>query len=214
MSSHWGKLASDILTGEWDRALEEVKLLRDQIDGQRPGAEEGGQEGVLQKRTWLLHWSLFVWFNHPSGREGLVEMYLSPPYLNTIQTTCWWLLRYLVASLVITRRTTRIYTVASPPSPANPQPTTNKVTPQAALRDVTKIINSEGYRLKSDPILDFVKELYTDFDFERAQEELAKAQEVAAHDFFLQEHADAFVESARFLVSEAYCRIHQRVDIA
>lgn len=158
--------------------------------------------------------SLFVWFNHPEGREGLVELFLSPPYLNTIQTTCNWLLRYLIAALLVTRRSTRVYNIYSPPSLNNSSP--GKLSPQAALRDVTRIISSEysAGRLQQDPIVDFVRELYTDFDFERAQEELKKAQGVAANDFFLQELAEDFIENARFLVSEAYCRIHERVDIA
>lgn len=211
-SSHWGKMAADILSGDWDRALEEVKLLREQIDSSRP--DEGGHEAVLQKRTWLLHWSLFIWFNHPAGREGLVEMYLSPPYLNTIQTTCWWLLRYLVAALVLTRRSTRTYIISQPVSSLNPGSSpTVKLSPAAALRDVTRALSLEAHRTEKDPILNFVRQLCTEFDFEKSQEELRKAQDVASKDFFLADHADAFVESARFLVSEAYCRIHQRVDI-
>lgn len=205
-------MAADVLSGEWDRALEEVKLLREQIDSSRP--DEGGHEAVLQKRTWLLHWSLFIWFNHPEGREGLVEMYLSPPYLNTIQTTCWWLLRYLVAALVLTRRSTRTYIVSQPVSSLNPGVSpTMKLSPAAALRDVTRALSLEAHRTEKDPILNFVRQLCVEFDFEKSQEELRKAQEVANNDFFLWQHADAFVESARFLVSEAYCRIHQRVDI-
>lgn len=209
VSSHWGKLASDILTGDWERALEELKLLREFIDTSRP--DEGGHEAVLQKRTWLLHWSLFVWFNHPEGREGLVEMFFSTAYLNTIQTTCWWLLRYLVTSLIITRRSTRVYVVQTP---ANASSSTTKLTPTAALQDITKILQQESHRIGSDPILKFVHELYCNFNFEAAQQELKKAQEVAKNDFFIGDHADEFIESARFLVSEAYCRIHQRVDIA
>lgn len=220
LSSHWGKLASDVLTGEWDRALEEIKLIREQIDAPHRAAygnEDGGAEALLQRRTWLLHWSLFVWFNHPEGRQGLVEMYLSPPYLNTIQTTSWWLLRYLVAALVLTRRTSRIYMVPSPssnPSMLNANPV-SKVTPTAALRDVSRIIISESdYRLTRDPIVDFIAKLYGDFDFEGAQEELRKAETVAEADFFLQDHKEAFLEGARYLISEAYTRIHQRVNIA
>jgi translation initiation factor 3 subunit E len=213
VSSHWGKLASDILTGDWDRALEELKLLRDFIDTSRP--DEGGHEAVLQKRTWLLHWSLFVWFNHPEGREGLVEMFFSTPYLNTIQTTCWWLLRYLVTSLIITRRSSRVYVIQTPLNASNPgAPATTKLTPTAALQDITRILTQESHRIGDDPILKFVQELYCNFNFDAAQQELKRAQEVAKNDFFIGDHADEFIESARFLVSEAYCRIHQRVDIA
>jgi translation initiation factor 3 subunit E len=179
VSSHWGKLASDILTGDWDRALEELKLLRDFIDTSRP--DEGGHEAVLQKRTWLLHWSLFVWFNHPEGREGLVEMFFSTPYLNTIQTTCWWLLRYLVTSLIITRRSSRVYVIQTPLNASNPgAPATTKLTPTAALQDITRILTQESHRIGDDPILKFVQELYCNFNFDAAQQELKRAQEVCS----------------------------------
>lgn len=216
-SSQWGKLASDILTGEWERALEELKLIREQLDAPHSRTEDA--EALLQKRTWLLHWSLFVFFNHPEGRQALVEMFLSLPYLNTIQTTSWWLLRHLVAALILTRRNSRVYLVPSPQGQgatgllnANP---IQKVTPAAALRDVSRIILSESeYRLRPDPIVDFVAKLYGDFDFEAAQEELKKAEKVAEADFFLQDHKDGLIEGARYLISEAYTRVHQRVDIA
>ncbi|MCO5593186.1 hypothetical protein L7F22_047193 [Adiantum nelumboides] len=100
-------------------------------------------------------------------------------------------------------------------SSSNPSaPATTKLTPTAALQQITTILQQESHRIGSDPILKFVQELYCNFNFEAAQQELKKAQEVARHDFFIGDHADAFIESARFLVSEAYCRIHQRVDIA
>lgn len=221
LSSHWGKLAADLLSGEWDRALEELKLIREQIDTPHRGsyAEEGGAEALLQKRTWLLHWSLFVWFNHAEGRQYLVEMFLSPPYLNTIQTTSWWLLRYLVAALILTRRTSRVYMVPGTSQQSRAEaglvPSVSKVTPTAALRDVSRIILSESeYRLQPDPLVDFIAKLYGDFDFEAAQAELAKAEKVAEADFFLSDFKDGLVEGARYLISEAYTRVHQRVDIA
>ncbi|EPQ26153.1 uncharacterized protein PFL1_06361 [Pseudozyma flocculosa PF-1] len=235
MSSHWGKLASDILTGEWDRALEELKLLREQIDSSaahvtstynRPSTststasptDDLTQEGLLKKRSWLLHWALFVFFNHPAGREQLVEMFLSPVYLNTIQTSCWWLLRYLVAALVMTRRTTRVYMVQQPTSSsmlASAASGVSKVTPQQALKDIVRIVDTEFYRVGGkDPIVDFLIKLFVDFDFEAAQQELGQAEKVAANDFFLGEFKDEFVEASRYVVSEAYCKIHQKVDIA
>ena len=89
----WGKLASNTLTGEWERALDDLRVLRDHIDGQRASTSSSSacdeqqlsHEHILQKRVWLLHWSLFVFFNHPSGRVKLVEMFLSQSYLNAIQ---------------------------------------------------------------------------------------------------------------------------------
>ncbi|KAI0762191.1 hypothetical protein BD413DRAFT_219587 [Trametes elegans] len=54
--------------------------------------------------TRLLHWSLFVYFSHPQGRTPLLETFLSPTYLNTIQTSCPWILRYLATAAVLSRK--------------------------------------------------------------------------------------------------------------
>jgi translation initiation factor 3 subunit E len=37
-SAHWGKLASDILTGKWEVALEELNMLCNVIDSQTPSS--------------------------------------------------------------------------------------------------------------------------------------------------------------------------------
>jgi translation initiation factor 3 subunit E len=66
----------------------------------------------------------------------------------------------------------------------------------------------------SDPITNFLKELYIVFDFEGAQRELTTAVQVVENDFFLQEFRDDFLDNARYLISEAYCRIHHKIDIA
>lgn len=94
ISAQWGKLASNILNGEWDAALVQVRDLRETIDNPH-GTSLAKPLAQLQARTWLLHWSLFVFFNlgENQGCQGLLDMFLSPAYLNTIQTSCPHLLR-------------------------------------------------------------------------------------------------------------------------
>ena len=75
------------------------------------------------------------------------------------------------------------------------------------------MIQLEEYQY-SDPITNFLKELYIVFDFEGAQKELTVAVKVVENDFFLQEFGDDFLDNARYLISEAYCRIHHKIDIA
>lgn len=207
----WGQLACYILTDEWERALDALTVLRDYIDSLRvpaPAKNALTHEDILQKRAWLLHWSLFVFFNHAAGRVKLVELYLSPAYLNAMQMSCWWLLRYLVVAVLLTRRVTpRGYMVES-------NGTSNKLSTQTALREVSKVIQMESYRLQPDPVIDFFRLLYVELDFDGAQAELAGAMQLAHSDVFMQAHANAIVEQARFLVSEVYCRIHQKIDIA
>jgi len=50
--------------------------------------------------------------------------------------------------------------------------------------------------------------------FECRNDVLNLAEEVVGNDFFLNEFKDEFLDNARYLISEAYCRIHQKIDIA
>lgn len=34
---------------------------------------------LLQQRTWLIHWGLFVYFNHNKGRDIVIDTYLYQP---------------------------------------------------------------------------------------------------------------------------------------
>lgn len=75
LSVLWGKLASEILVQNWETALEDVNKLREYIDSN----VIGNSLQVLQQRTWLIHWSLFVFFNHVKGRDLIIEMFLYRP---------------------------------------------------------------------------------------------------------------------------------------
>lgn len=188
----WGKLASEILTTSWEAAMEEVQKVKDSIETRlfnNPLAQ-------LEHRTWLIHWSLFPFFNHDPARDVLTDLFFSSAYINTIQTSCPWILRYLAAAVITNR------------SRANK----NQSLYQRQLKDLIRVVRQEGYEYR-DPITDFVKALYVDFDFEEAQKKLSEAEEVLRSDFFLVAAADAFVEAARHLISESYCKIHQRIDI-
>jgi len=171
--------------------MEEIAKLKESIDTRlfnNPLAQ-------LFHRTWLIHWSLFPFFNYESARDTLTEMFFSPAYINTIQTNCPWILRYLAAAVITNRNRNR---------------NTNQY--QKQLKDLVRIVRQEGYEYR-DPVTDFIKALYIDFDFEEAQKKLGETEEILKNDFFLLGTADAFVDSARHLISETYCKIHQRIDI-
>lgn len=188
----WGKLACEILTTNWEAAMEEVQKVKDSIETRL----FNNPLGQLQHRSWLIHWSLFPCFNHEPARDVLTDLFFSPAYINTIQTACPWILRYLAAA-VITNRT---------------RASKNSSLYQKQLKDLVRVVRQEEYEYQ-DPITEFVKALYIDFDFEEAQKKLGEAEEVLRSDFFLVSAADAFVEAARHLISESYCKIHQRIDI-
>jgi translation initiation factor 3 subunit E len=125
-------------------------------------------------------------------------MFFSPAYINTIQTNCPWILRYLAAAVITGR------------NKAAAGRNSNQY--QKQVKDLVRIVRQEGYEY-NDPVTDFIKALYIDFDFEEAQKKLSETEEILKSDFFLLNAADAFVDSARHLISESYCKIHQRIDI-
>ncbi|KAI8376993.1 eIF3 subunit 6 N terminal domain-containing protein [Blakeslea trispora] len=184
LSATWGKMAAEILTGNWDAALEEMQKLKEAID-QKNFTSPVQQ---LQQRTWLLHWSLFVFFNHPKGRDGIVDMFLTPQYINTIQTSCPWILRYLATAVVTNKRR------------------------KNQMKELVKIIEQEVYEYQ-DPVTEFVEALFVRFDFEGAQKKLKECEDVLSNDFFLAATHEDFMESARQFISETYCRIHQKINI-
>jgi len=183
--SLWGKLACGILMQEWDAAFEDLNRLREIIDSN----PSRNQLEVLQQRTWLIHWSLFIFFNHPKGRDAIVDLFLyQAPYLNTIQTMCPWVLRYLATAVITNKRRRQV------------------------LKEVVRVIQQESYTYR-DPITEFIECLYVNFDFDKAQEKLGECETVLSNDFFLIACADEFMENARLFIFETFCRIHQRISI-
>jgi translation initiation factor 3 subunit E len=187
----WGKLVCEILGEEWENALEEVDKVKEHTETRlfnNPRAQ-------LTARESLVHYALFPFFNFEPARDKLTEMFFSPPYISSIQTVCPWILRYLAAAVI-----------------ANRSRTNNSHNYQKQLKDLIRVVKQEIYEYE-DPVTEFVKALYVDFDFEEAQKKLLEAEVVLKRDFFLGSSTEAFVESARHLISESYCKIHQRIDI-
>ncbi|CAH1774824.1 unnamed protein product [Owenia fusiformis] len=181
----WGKLASEILMQDWDTAMEDLNRLKEVIDSNTFGSALTS----LQQRTWLIHWSLFVYFNHPKGRDSIIDMFLyEPQYLNAIQTMCPHILRYLTTAVITNKRR------------------------RTVLKDLVKVIQQESYKYR-DPITEFLECLYVNFDFDGAQQKLRECEKVLVNDFFLVACLDDFIENARLFIFETFCRIHQCISI-
>merc|ERR1719414_2701866 len=185
LNGMWGKLASEILMQNWDTALEDLNRLKQFIDE----STFGSSLQTLQQRTWLIHWSLFVFFNHPKGRDLIIDMFLyQPQYLNAIQTQCPHILRYLTTAAITNKKRRNV------------------------LKDLVKIIQQESYTYR-DPITEFLECLYVNFDFDGAQQKLRDCETVLVNDFFLVACIDDFIENARLMIFETFCRIHQCISI-
>lgn len=190
----WGELACSILSEEWDQALEQFNFLKGFIDGYNFSPIQ-----ALQQRTWLIHWGLFIFFNVKHGLGLLVDLFFDSknlnskqaqnnPFLIAIQTSCPHILRYLAAA-VITHKQRRHY-----------------------MKELVRLIEQESYNYR-DPITEFVKCLYVNFNFDGAQQKLRDCEVVVRTDFFLTACIQDFIENARLFIFEIFCQIHECISI-
>ncbi|KAF0905702.1 hypothetical protein E2562_008780 [Oryza meyeriana var. granulata] len=195
LSALWGKLAAEILMQNWEVALEELNRLKEIIDSKNFSSPLN----QLQNRIWLMHWSIFIFFNHENGRNGIIDLFFQDRYLNAIQTNAPHLLRYLATAVVVNKRRRNM------------------------LKELIKVIQQEQHSYK-DPITEFLECLYVNYDFDGAQKKLIECEKVILNDPFLGKRIeegnfttvplrDEFLENARLFIFETYCRIHRCIDI-
>ncbi|ODQ65360.1 eukaryotic translation initiation factor 3 subunit E [Nadsonia fulvescens var. elongata DSM 6958] len=192
-SATWGIVASEIFSEEWSNALAEIQRLRESIDS-RSSTDPLTQ---LYHRSWIIHWYLFPFFNTEKGKEAMCDLFFTSSYMSTIQASCPWILRYLSVAIISSNERGN---------------NSNNSNYQKRLRDLVRVIGVEQYEYQ-DPITEFVRALYIDYDFEQAHAKLAEAEIILKNDFFLIASAESFLQAARYMISEVYCRIHQRIDI-
>jgi len=183
----WGKLACNILLHQWDYGVEDFEKLKNFID------EESFRNSLqtLQQRTWLLHWGLYLYFNHAKGWDLLLDLLSNnAKYLNVIQTTCPHILRYWATTVIISKHSRH----------------------SNAMKELIQVIQQESYTYK-DPITEFIECLHVNFDFDGAQKKLKECEIVLSNDFFLVNCYDLFMEHARLMIFETFCRIHQCISI-
>lgn len=194
----WGRLACEILVEDWPAASVAVGAVRAAMESMVTRGDMSPLQ-ALQQRTWLLHWSLFVYWNDDGGLEDLVDIFHSERYKQAITTNAPHLVRYLTAAVLLCKR--RVTKKAAAGSNAEAR---------RLYKNLITVLQDVEY---TDPIVEFVKSLTVKFDFETAQTKLTECEAVLKADFFLCQQTDLFMEEARVFVFENYCRIHNKIDL-
>lgn len=197
----WGRLSCEILLEEWEAAGVALEAVKNAIE-LLVSSNQMTALKALQQRTWLLHWSLFVYWNDSAkgGLEHLVELFHTERYKQAITTNAPHLLRYLTAAVLLCKRRVTKKAAAGSNSEA-----------RRLMKNLTSVMQDCEY---TDPIVEFVNCLCVKFDFDLAQTKLAECESVLATDFFLCRQTALFMEEARVFVFENYCRIHNKIDLS
>jgi len=72
---------------------------------------------------------------------------------------------------------------------------------------LTEIIK-RGVVKYTDPFVEFIENLYLNFDFDSASENIKQINEIISGDVLLLHLRDRIIESCHFLYFKVYCKIH------
>jgi translation initiation factor 3 subunit E len=100
VAATWGHLAALLLQGNYSDALRHVNGLKDIIEMRNASPLENRSINPLDQlvqRAWLMHWSLFVFFNQPAGQDQLIDFFTEKHNMQTMENKAPWLLRYEIA---------------------------------------------------------------------------------------------------------------------
>lgn len=181
-SALWGKFSADILLQNWSAALDDMNRLRDALENNASTSSLV----KMKQRAWLLHYALYVFFNHPNGRNLIVDVLFQERYMQAVQQESPYLLRYLAVAVVANKKRRNM------------------------IKDLVRIIQSDEYR---DPALEFILALFDEYDFAKAASALKECDAMMENDFFLVGCKEAFDENARAYYIENYGRVNKRISI-
>eukprot|EP00478_Filoreta_tenera_P001213 GABV01001227.1.p1 GENE.GABV01001227.1~~GABV01001227.1.p1 ORF type:complete len:186 (-),score=68.78 GABV01001227.1:46-603(-) len=153
----WGQCAANILNRQWDDALESIAMLRESIElvlAEKPLDQ-------LQHRVWLLHWSLYVYFNVDGGRKLFINAF-KDKFINAVQVAAPHLLRYVAAATMLDG---------------------NRARSTLIRNQIAEAINQERLTY-ADPVTEFIRALVVDADFEAARSNLLASETIFDNDFF------------------------------
>jgi translation initiation factor 3 subunit E len=182
----WGVLAADVLSLDWEAAVQDLYALRDALD-QRI---KTGHILQVQQRTWLIHWSLFVFFNLDNGKPQMIDFMFQEKTMNAVQTNCPHVLRYITAAVIC-----------------------NQDGHRTLLGDTLRVLKSEKTAY-SDPVTNFMLSIFVEFDFEEGRKNLIACEKLLQVDFFLCTLSEEFMNCARRLVFRTYCQTYERIDLS
>lgn len=192
-----GKFISDILSGDIEEAKNEMINLREVIDNRN---YQGSSIDQLKLRNWLIHNSLFIFFNENDLKKQSIngninlqllnmnEIFLSSSYISTIEASCPWILRYIISSVLYTKDFKR-------------------------LKDIIKAVEIENYEY-NDPFTNLIQNLFIDFKFNKLNEILNNIEILIEIDFFINHLSkDEFINNIIELIIRSVLKIYKKLSI-
>ncbi|MES1905061.1 MAG: Eukaryotic translation initiation factor 3 subunit E [Paramarteilia canceri] len=179
----WLQLISFSLLEKWDEAHKASENLNSHL------LEKYGndQRALSKKLIELFNTNLFIYFNHENGLEFLIEnMYTSNESMNALISLSPYLIKYLIAALIITVR----------------KLVDNHSTIVGIITSIKDIY--------SDPFIDFIQSLYIDYNLSKAPTLIKNCHAYMKENIFLAEFADVFKTNASMLYVFSHFKLFRK----
>lgn len=182
----WGRLACELLLGNTEDAQQDIRSIETYLKSNEvplsiclhsmsvPASQ------LVQERTWLIHYGLFLFAQHPEGvdlfyrnfmnKEYSLSFKLTLSYLSVMEMNCPWVLRYAVVIILTQGKQNR-----------------------HLLSRIAEIVDRSDEPVV-DPLLLFIYHMVIHMDFVSAAKQFAQAEDVFASDFFLASRGAQFEE--------------------
>lgn len=166
-------MAADIILGNSGDAFTDILQLKDLFESKNLG---NTPLQLLQNRLWLLHWSLFAVFSRSGyeGSDGYIDLFLQNSFLNVIQTSSPYLLRYLACMIVMSKNRERY------------------------VKDLARYCRLIAYQYE-DPITSLITSLFHHCDFEKVSECLKELPKLIDEDVFLYRYKEELIHAIQRL---------------
>lgn len=230
----WGRLACEILVEDYAAASIAVEAVKTAMESLVSNQQLSALD-ALQQRTWLLHWSLFVYWNDPASSSTAAASTTAAATkpnakanakggAGTDAATVSGGLEQLVELFhsdkykqAITTNAPHLLRYLTAAVLLCKRRVVGKKTSTANTAEARRLLKNLVYVMQdceyTDPIVEFVNCLCVKYDFDSAQVKLAECEQVLGADFFLCHQTALFMEEARVFVFEHYCRIHNKIDL-
>jgi translation initiation factor 3 subunit E len=233
----WGRLACEILVEEYAAAAIGLEAVKAALESLAASNAVSALE-ALQQRTWVMHWSLFVYWNDTAAPAAAAAAPAAAPASNSGKKAAAQAAAAAAAAAqasaggleqlvelfhseryrqAITTNAPHLLRYLTAAVLLCKRRVVGKKATAAHSAEARRLLKNLIYVIQdceyTDPIVEFVNCLIVKFDFDSAQVKLGECERVLSNDFFLCHQTDLFMEEARVFVFENYCRIHTKIDL-
>ena len=196
----WGRLSALVCATASDsssvddldsKLAEAVLECRDAIESDTSITE---QQKKLRQRVWLCHWAPFLFGHGQKSLDALWSLFSHSAYLNAIQTTCPYLLRYHIAVALMKF------------------PMLDVEVRQSRLNDLVKLLALEQAQY-SEPLSAILLTMLSDCNFDQVPALFSSCKQLIDSDFFLVECKHELTVSLEDIVLRTFAKIYSEHDL-